>query len=92
MGADTDGLIAFGESHGLAPAVCGSLGDPIALPELLSNTNLLQIAKAHGRTPEEVTPLIMIRDPTHPQPNTKRLSLTLILTRKRRTRASLRSV
>ena len=57
MGADADGLIAFGESHGLAHAVYGSLGEPIALPELLSNTNIVNIAKAHGRTPEEVTPL-----------------------------------
>lgn len=54
MGADADGLIAFGESHGLAHAVYGSLGEPIALPELLISPTVHGIAREHGRAPEEV--------------------------------------
>jgi len=54
MGPDMDGLIAFGESQGLKHAMYGSLGEPVALPELLSDPTLKKIGAAHGRTVEEV--------------------------------------
>jgi diketogulonate reductase-like aldo/keto reductase len=54
MGPDMDGLIAFGKSHGMQHTVYGSLGEPIALPQLLSDPTLSSIASAHGRTVEEV--------------------------------------
>jgi len=55
MGADMDGLIAFGESEGMKHTVYGTLGEPVALPELLSSPTLKEIAKAHGREVEEVS-------------------------------------
>lgn len=53
MGADMDGLIAHGTRLGMRHTVYGSLGEPVALPELLGNGTLKSIAAAHGRTVEE---------------------------------------
>ena len=54
MGPDMDGLIAYGRSQGMYHTVYGSLGEPVALPELLGNPTLKAIADAHERTVEEV--------------------------------------
>jgi len=54
MGPDMDGLVAFGKAHGMKHAVYGSLGEPVALPELLSNPTLKAIASLRSRTVEEV--------------------------------------
>ena len=54
MGADMDGLISYGKTLGMEHTVYGSLGEPVALPELLSSPELKAIAAAHGRAVEEV--------------------------------------
>jgi len=54
MGPDMDGLIAFGKSQGMQHTAYGSLGEPVALPELLGDPTLAKIGAAHGRTVEEV--------------------------------------
>ena len=54
MGADATGIIAFGAAHGIRTAAYGTLGEPVALPELLSSPTLGEIADAHGRSVEEV--------------------------------------
>lgn len=54
MSADADGLIALGESLGMKHTVYGTLGEPVALTELLSNPTLKAIGEAHGRVVEEI--------------------------------------
>jgi len=54
MGADATGLIAVNNQHGIQTVAYGNLGEPLALPELLTSPTLRQIADAHGRTVEEV--------------------------------------
>ena len=61
--ADPAGAAAFDEltalvqtnaDHGIRTAVYGTLGEPIAMPELLRSDLLTSIAMQHGRTVEEV--------------------------------------
>eukprot|EP00966_Prymnesium_polylepis_P134493 3108421-Prymnesium_polylepis.1 len=54
MGADAAGLAAFNAKHGIRTAAYGSLGEPVALSELLSDPTLVSIAAAHHRSVEEV--------------------------------------
>eukprot|EP00966_Prymnesium_polylepis_P297134 6865130-Prymnesium_polylepis.1 len=65
-----DGLVAFGKAHGMKHAVYGSLGEPVALPELLSNPTLKAIASLRSRTVEEVKSHPTCRSATAPAQHT----------------------
>jgi len=54
MGVDATGIIEYGESLGIKTATYGTLGEPVALDEVLLNTTMRQIADTYGRTVEEV--------------------------------------
>jgi diketogulonate reductase-like aldo/keto reductase len=54
MGPDKTGLIAFGKEHDIDTVAYGTLGEPVALPQLLESKKLHAIAKAHHRPVEEV--------------------------------------
>lgn len=54
MGPDATGIIAFSASHGIRTTAYGTLGEPVALNELLINPTLYPIALQHGRTIEEL--------------------------------------
>lgn len=54
MGRDATGLITFGEARGIRTVAYGTLGEPIALQELLQDPTLKKIAAAHKRSVEEV--------------------------------------
>ena len=54
MGPDTTGLAHYGEARGIRTVLYGTLGEPVALAELLRNPVLQSIGKAHQRSVEEV--------------------------------------
>lgn len=54
MGPDATGIIAYGEARGVKMAAYGSLGEPIALPELLTDPTLRSVADKYGRSVESV--------------------------------------
>jgi diketogulonate reductase-like aldo/keto reductase len=54
MRADANWLTAYCKAKGVQAVAYGTLGEPAPLSELLSTPQLMQIAKKHGRTPEEV--------------------------------------
>ena len=54
MGGDATGLIQYGESHGIRTVAYGTLGEPVALAELLTNPTLMEIATQYDRSVEEV--------------------------------------
>merc|ERR1719491_2429193 len=54
MGPDATGLAHYGEARGIRTVLYGTLGEPVALEELLRNPVLHSIAKAHKRSVEEV--------------------------------------
>eukprot|EP00751_Fragilariopsis_kerguelensis_P017194 CAMPEP_0170845070 /NCGR_PEP_ID=MMETSP0734-20130129/7344_1 /TAXON_ID=186038 /ORGANISM="Fragilariopsis kerguelensis, Strain L26-C5" /LENGTH=337 /DNA_ID=CAMNT_0011213779 /DNA_START=146 /DNA_END=1160 /DNA_ORIENTATION=+ len=54
MGPDATGLAHFGEARGIRTVLYGTLGEPVALEELLRNPVLHSIAQAHKRSVEEV--------------------------------------
>jgi len=54
MGIDATGLIQYGEARGIRTVAYGTLGEPVALSELLTNPVLSAIAETHNRSVEEV--------------------------------------
>jgi len=54
MGPDALGHIAYSESNGVLAVTYGTLGEPIALPQLVNSQTLQRIGTSHGRTPEAV--------------------------------------
>ena len=54
MGRDATGLIGFGEARGIRTVAYGTLGEPVALRELLDSRELQAIANAHRRPVEAV--------------------------------------
>lgn len=54
MGPDSTSLIQYGEARGIRTVTYGTLGEPVALPELLTHPVLMDIAARHGRSVEEV--------------------------------------
>ena len=54
MGPDVNGLIAYGAARGVRTAAYGTLGEPIALPELLASPTLQRVARRHNQTVESV--------------------------------------
>jgi len=54
MGPDATDLIQYQESLGIRTVSYGTLGEPVALPELLTDPVLREIAEDHGRSVEEV--------------------------------------
>jgi len=54
MGPDATGIIEYGASRGVKTAAYGTLGEPIALEELMLNGTVREIAQKYGRTIEEV--------------------------------------
>lgn len=54
MGGDATNLIQYGEARGIRTVAYGTLGEPVALPELLADPTLMEIAARHGRSVEEV--------------------------------------
>jgi len=54
MGTDSTDLIRYGEARGIRTVAYGTLGEPVALAELLEDTVLEEIAETHGRSVEEV--------------------------------------
>jgi len=54
MGPDNTDLIRYGEAKGIRTVAYGTLGEPVALSELLDHPTLRDIAENHGRSVEEV--------------------------------------
>lgn len=54
MGPDDTNLIRYGESKGIRTVAYGTLGEPVALEELLTDPTMVEIAMRHGRSVEEV--------------------------------------
>ena len=51
---DNPGLASYGEARGIRTVMYGTLGEPVALEELLTNPTLKSIAQTHERSVEEV--------------------------------------
>lgn len=54
MGIELADLIQYAEDKGIRTVKYGTLGEPVALEELLTNPTLIEIAKTHHRSVEEV--------------------------------------
>lgn len=54
MGYNATAIKYYGIAYGIATVAYGTLGEPIALPQLLSQPTIIEIATNHTRTVEEV--------------------------------------
>jgi len=54
MGPDATGLIALNTEHGIRTVTYGTVGEPVALQEVLTSSALQTIAEAHERSVEAV--------------------------------------
>jgi hypothetical protein len=73
MGYNATAIKYYGIAYGIATVAYGTLGEPIALPQLLSQPTIIEIATNHTRTVEEVFYHASLDPPGHsPHPRMRR--------------------